>query len=160
MSEVLENLERNLREQVKCYTELYDLGKSKQKALIENSVQEIDKITAREEQLFPDVKRLEKERLLFTEQIGLELGQAPESLTLVVLAERFPVLQGVHSDLERVIGELQRIHDINTQLLQQSMGIVNFTLGLLMYQEKNTYTHPGRNGKDMDEKLHLLDWRI
>ncbi|MGC7870256.1 flagellar protein FlgN [Desulfosporosinus sp. SYSU MS00001] len=160
MSEVLENLDRNLKEQIKCYTELYDLEKGKQKALIENSVQEIDKITAREEQLFPVVNHLEKERILFTEQIGQELGMVPEDLTLAVLAERFPVLQGVHSDLERVIGELQGIHDINTQLLQQSIKLVEFTVGLFMHQEKNTYTHPSRNGNDMDKKLHLLDWRI
>ncbi|MFZ3131602.1 MAG: flagellar export chaperone FlgN [Desulfosporosinus sp.] len=160
MSEVLQNLNENLKRQVTLYEELYELEREKQKALIRNNLQEIELITARQESLLLGVSRLEKERQLWAEQIGRDLGKAPEDLTLAELAELFPVLEGVRLDLDRVVGQLQEIHEINTQLLQQAMKVVDFTVGMLTHQEKNTYTHPQHKENEGSGKLHLLDRRI
>lgn len=159
MSEVLQNLNENLKRQVTLYEELNDLEREKQKALIENNLQQIELLTARQEPLLLDASRLEKERLLWGEQIGRELGKAPEDLTLAELAEHFPVLEEVRLDLDRVVSRLQEIHAINTQLLQQAMKIVDYTVGLLTHQESNTYTYPGQKEKDENKKRHLIDWR-
>ncbi|HWQ43953.1 MAG TPA: flagellar protein FlgN, partial [Desulfosporosinus sp.] len=138
---------------------LNDLEQKKQKALIKNNLHEIELITAQQEPLLLAAGHLEKERLLWAEQIGRDLGKAPEDLTLAELAEHFPVLEGVRLDLDRVVGQLQEIHEINSQLLQQAMKVVDFTLGMLTHQEKNTYTHPS-NKEHEGAKLHLLDRRI
>jgi len=160
VTEVIRSLDDNLRQQVAHYDELYSLERDKQKALIENNLQEIERITVREEQLFLQASRLEKERLLWAEQIGRELGIAPEDLTLAELAEYFPELEGVRLDLDQVVGRLQKIHKINTQLLQQAMKVVEFTMGMFTHQERNTYTHPTRKENEKNEKPHLLEWRI
>ncbi len=157
--EVLQNLNENLKRQVTLYEELNDLEREKQKALIKNNLQEIELITARQEPLLLGASRLEKERLLWAEHIGRDLGKAPEDLTLAELAEHFPVLEGVRLDLDRVVGQLQEIHEINAQLLQQAMKVVDFTVGMLTQQEKNTYTHP-KHKEHEGTKLHLLDRRI
>ena len=159
MSEVHQNLNDNLKRQVTLYKELNDLEREKQKALISNNLQEIELITARQEPLLLGASRLEKERLLWAKQIGRELGKAPEVLTLAELAEHFPVLEGVRQDLDRVVGQLQEIHAINTQLLQQAMKIVDYTVGLLTHQTSNTYSHPGQKEKEENKKRHLMDWR-
>lgn len=159
MSEVLRNLNENLKRQVTLYEELNDLEQNKQKALIENNLQQIEAITAREEQLLHEASRLEKERLLWGEHIGRELGKAPEDLTLAELAEHFPLLERVRIDLDRVVGLLQEIHEINAQLLQQAMKVVEFTVGMLTHQEKNIYTHPSQK-ENGTRNLHLLDRRI
>ena len=159
MSEVLQNLNENLKQQVMLYEELHDLEQEKQKALIKNNLQQIELITTRQEPLLLGASRLEKERLLWAEHIGRDLGKAPEDLTLVELAEHFPVLEGVRLDLDRVVGQLQEIHAINTQLLQQAMRVVEFTVGMMTYQEKNTYTHPSHKENE-ETKLHLLDRSI
>lgn len=160
MPEVLRSLNDNLKQQVALYEELNVLEKEKQKALIENKLQEIEEITAQEEELLLGASHLEKERLLWAEHIGRNLGKAPEDLTLAELAERFPVLEGVRLDLDNVVGRLQTVHEINAQLLEQSMKIVEFTVGMLTHREKNTYTHPNRKENEENRKLHLLDWRI
>ena len=160
MTEVLQNLNLNLKRQVALYERFNEQEKDKQKALIENNLPEIERITAQEEQLLQDASQLEKERLVWAEHIGHEFGKAPEDLTLVELAEHFPVLEEVRLDLDRVVGQLQEIHGINSQLLQQAMKIVEFTVGMFTYQEKNTYTHPCRKEKDENGMLHLLDRRI
>ena len=161
MSEVLQNLNENLKRQVALYEEFNAQERDKQKALLQNNLQEIEAITAREEQLLLKASRLEKERLLWAEHIGRDFGKAPEELTLAELAEHFPVLEEVRLELDRVVGSLQEIHEINAQLLQQAMKIVEFTVGMLTHQEKNTYTHPNRKENEGNGKLlHLLDRRI
>lgn len=160
MSEVLYKLNENLKQQVALYEEFNAQERDKQKALIQNNLKKIEEITAREEQLMIEAGRLEKERLRWAEHIGRDLGKAPEDLTLVELAEHFPVLEEVRLDLDRVVDRLQEIHQLNTQLLQQSMKVVEFTVGMLTHQEKNTYTHPSRKENEGNGKLHLLDWRV
>lgn len=159
MTEVLQSLKDNLKRQVTLYEEFNAQEKNKQKALLQNNLQEIEAITAREEQLLLEAGRLEKERLLWAEHIGRDFGKAPEELTLAELAEHFPVLEEVRLELERVVCGLKELHEVNTQLLQQAMKIVDFTLGMITYKEKNTYTHP-RHKENEGTKLHLLDRRI
>lgn len=160
MSEVLQNLDENLKQQVTLYEELYDLEQSKQKALLENNIQELETITASQEQLLLAAIHLEKERILWAERIGQDLEKAPEDITLAELADHFPVLQEVRCDLEEVVGRLQKIHDINFQLLQQAMKVVEFTMGMITHQESSTYSHPSRREYGNKGILHLLDRRI
>lgn len=160
MSKVVQNLNENLKRQVTLYEELNDLEREKQQALIKNNLQELELITARQEPLLLGATSLENERLLWAEQIGRDFGKAPEELTLAELAEHFPVLVGVRIDLDRVVGQLQEIHEINTQLLQQGMKVVEFTVGMLTHQEKNTYSPPNQNENEGKRNLHLLDRRI
>jgi heme oxygenase len=160
VSEELYKLNENLKQQVALYEEFNSQEREKQKALIQNNLKKIEEITAQEEQLLIKASRLEKERLVWAEHIGRDLGKAPEDLTLVELAEHFPVLEEVRLDLDQVVDRLQEIHQLNTQLLQQSMKVVEFTIGMLTYQEKNTYTHPSRKENEGNGKRHLLDWRI
>lgn len=161
MTEILQHLVDNLKRQVALYEDLNDLEGHKQKAIIKNKLSELEAITVREEQLLIEASRLEKERLLWAEQIGKDLGKAPEDLTLAELAGHYPVLQEVRLDLDRAVGALQGIHEINTQLLQQAMKVVEFTVGMLTHQEKNTYHHPTNLQEDeRSPKLHLLDRRV
>lgn len=160
MSEALQNLNENLKRQVEFYNELLTLEGHKQKALIKNDLQKIESITTQEESIIIKVNPLEKERLLWAEQIGRELEKTPEDLTLAELAEHFPVLEGVRLDLDRVVARLQEIHEINSQLLQQAMKIVDYTVGLLTHQQNNTYTYPGQRGNGENTKKQLMDWRI
>lgn len=160
MSEALENLNENLKRQVELYEELLTLEGNKRNALVKNNLQEIESITAQEELFVMKVNRLEKERLLCAEQIGLELGKPPEDLTLAELAEHFPVLEEVRLDLDTIVGRLQEIHEINSQLLEKAMKIVDFTVGLLTHQQDTTYTHPARKVRDGNGKRRLLDQSV
>ncbi|MHB8073688.1 flagellar protein FlgN [Desulfosporosinus fructosivorans] len=160
MSEAFQNVNENLRRQVELYNELLTLEGHKKKALIQNDLQEIESITAKEESFIIKVNRLEKERLLWAEQIGRELGKSPEDLTLAEMEAHYPALEEVRLDLDRVVAQLRAIHETNSQLLQQAMKIVDYTVGLLTHQESNTYTYPGQREKEENKKRQLMDWRI
>lgn len=160
VADELQNLNNNLKLQVALFEELLERERDKQKALIENNLPEIEATTVREEQLLLKANSLEKERLLWAEQIGRDFGKAPEDLTLVELAAHFPVLEEVRLALDRVVERLQAIHETNAQLLRQAMKVVDFTVGMLTHRASNTYTHPSRKENEGYAKLHLLDWRI
>ena len=160
MSEAFQQLNQNLRQQVQLYNELLILERHKRLALVENNLQEIESTTTQEEAFIINVNRLEKERLLWAEEIGHELGKQPEDLTLAELADHYPVLVEVSRDLDQVVSQLQEIHKLNSQLLQQAMKIVDFTVGLLTHQASNTYSYPGQKESDDNKKRHLMDWRV
>ncbi|WP_206810924.1 flagellar protein FlgN [Paradesulfitobacterium ferrireducens] len=157
MSEVLRNLNENLKRQTNVYSELNRLAELKQRALIKNNLHELEMVTAQEEQLLLEGGRLEKERLLWAEQIGREMGKAPEELTLAELAERYPELESVRKDLDDVLSRLQEAHEINTELLEQAVKIVNVTLNMLTQEDKRTYSRPGKEVKGGSKQARILD---
>lgn len=160
MSEALRNLNNNLQLQVKLYEELHNLECKKQKALMQNNLQEIELLSACQEPLLLEAASLEKARSLWVEHIARNLGKSAAELTLAELARHFPVLEKARVDLGFVVGRLQAVHGINTQLLKQAMRIVEYTLGLLTHQVGSTYTHPNRQEIEDNQKKQLLDWRI
>jgi len=156
MGNIVQSLNENLKLQADIYAALCKFAERKQQALINNNLAELDKITLSEEQLLLDVSRLEKERLLWAEQIGQELNKPPEELTLSELAEHFPELRGVQKELDNVVNKLLEVHKTNTQLLEQALKIVNVTSALITQQEETTYSNPRR--KDISKsRIHLLD---
>lgn len=142
MADYITKLEENLRQQAALYGRLAELERRKQQALVKNNLQELDQITVQEEQLLFEAQRLEGERLQWADQIGKSLGKTPEELTLAELAEAHPQLKGVQQELDRVIGELQELHRVNTELLEQAIKVVNATIALLTHEDKSTYDNP------------------
>lgn len=157
---VIKPLKDNLEKQVQIYSELKKLADIKQKALVANNLQELEAVTVREEQLLLEAAYVEKERLLWVDQMTKNEGKPADELTLSELADRYPELKDVKQNLENVVTELMEIHELNTQLLKQAMSIVNFTLGMLTHQDKNTYQKPGKNENIESKTLRLLDRKI
>ncbi|MDA8227657.1 MAG: flagellar protein FlgN [Desulfitobacterium hafniense] len=154
---VLQKLKQNLEVQTAVYSELCKLAELKREALVSNKLNELEAIVVREEQLLLKAGHLEKERLLWAEQIGKTMGKAPEDLTLAELAERYPVLQSVREDMDQVVSNLQEKHELNTQLLHQAMKVVDFSLGLMTHQTGTTYNRPGQKEPEVPKKARLLD---
>lgn len=157
---VIQPLQENLIRQVEVYRGLKECADHKQKALVINNLQEIEAVTVREEQLIIAASRLEKERLLFADQISQMLGKPAGKMTLSELAVSYPELESVKEELETVVSELIDVHELNTQLLEQAMKIVNFTVGMLTHQDKNSYQKPGQKENKGSDTLRFLDHRI
>jgi FlgN protein. len=160
MANNLQNLNDNLSLQADIYTALYRFAEQKQQALINNNLSELEKITLGEEQLLLEASRLEKERLLWAEQIGQEMNKPPEELTLSELAEHFPELRGVQKKLDNIVKKLIEVHELNTQLLQQALKILNLTSSLMTQQEETTYSNPQRKEMASRSRIHLLDHSV
>ncbi len=161
MEETLTRLNENLGRQVQLYRTLHELAGLKKEALLRSSLQELEQITAREERLLLEAARLEKERLLWADEIGQKMGKAAEELTLAELTERFPELQGVRAELDQVIGDLQNAHELNSQLIGQALDVIDFTVSMVTRPDDATYAHPKRNGQNPPPtRMHLFDKMI
>lgn len=157
MGNIIQSLNENLKLQADIYIALYRFAEQKKQALINNNLVELEKITLGEEQLLLDASRLEKERQLWAEQIGQEMNKPSEELTLSELAEHFPELHEVQKKLDSTVKELIRVHELNTQLLQQALKIINLTSSLITQQEEMTYSNPQRKEIVTRSKTHILD---
>lgn len=157
---VIQLLHDNLTKQVEVYRELKELADLKQKAIMNQNLQELEAVIVREEQLILEVSHLEKERLLWGDQMSQIWGGSGEELTLSILTVRYPELNDVKQELETVVTGLMDVHELNTQLLQQAMNIVNFTVEMLTHQDKNIYQKPGKKENQGSSTLRILDHRI
>jgi flagellar biosynthesis/type III secretory pathway chaperone len=157
----IKQLNDNLKNQARLYDELKQLAEFKQQALVKNNLQEIEAVTVREEQLLLEGARLEKERLLWAEQIAQVMGKPAEKITLTELAVRYPELQEVKVDLEKVLTGLKDVHEVNTQLLKQAIKIVDITLGMFTTNPSgNIYNRPGKKENDSNQRIRFLDKSI
>lgn len=157
---VIQLLQDNLMKQVEVYHELKELADLKQKALVTNKLREIEAVTVREEQLLLAASHLEKERLLWVDQMSQIVGRPADELTLSKLTQRYPELKDVKQALETAVTGLMEAHELNTQLLKQAMNIVDFTVKLLTYREGTTYGKPGQSEKAESHIIRLVDRSI
>ena len=155
------HLNENLKRQAALYSELKNFAQLKQQALVKNDLHEIEAITVREEQLIMEAASLEKDRLQWAERIAEDLGKTSENITLSELAERFPELTGVKTELENVLTNLREVNEMNTQLIKQAMKVVDLTLGLLTAQPTgSTYGRPGGKENEPKSTVRFLDRSI
>jgi hypothetical protein len=156
VAEYVAGLENNLRQQIAFYRQLTELEQEKQKALVDNVIEKIESITAQEEKILLEVGQLEEERLYWADFFGRETNKNIEDITLADLSSSFPALQSVRLELESVIGELKSLHEVNTQLLENAVKLVNFTVRLLTNDRQATYSNPG----DKANKSHQTGVKI
>lgn len=160
MTEFLNSLDNNLRKQLDYYQQLAELEKDKQQALVQNEIQEIDRITAQEEKILFEVSHLENERLNWAGFFAKETGKKAEEITLADLEQTYPQLAEVHRELETVITELRELHETNTKLLQNAVKLVNFTMQALTNEKQTTYTKPTNKDGQTQSTLNLFDKSI
>lgn len=163
MTEIVNNLESNLQKQASCYKILIQLEKEKQQVLVDNKIQEIEAITVQEEKILLEVSRLEEERLYWAEFFGKEIGKKAEKITLADLVKDFPSLDSVRKELEQGIKELKGLHKINTELLENAVNLVNFTMQSLTRDRQTTYKNPGEKTESKEKgsrKINYFDKSI
>jgi flagellar biosynthesis/type III secretory pathway chaperone len=157
----IQQLNDNLKAQAGIYKELKQLAELKQQALVKNNLQELEAITVREEQLIMAAAKLEKERLVWAEWVAQLIGKPSEKITLVELAERYPQLSDVRTELESVLAGLKEVHELNTELLKQAIKIVDFTLSMLTAQPSGSiYNRPGKKETEPQSSVRFLDKSI
>ena len=162
MSELVRDLDINLKKQTQLYRDLIELEKQKQESLVNNNIQQIETITAQEEKILHQLSRLEEERVHWAEFFCKEIGKKVEEITLVDLVESYPALEDVRIALDNEISKLKELHETNTRLLENAVNIVNFTIeSLTLANEKHTtYTNPNNSVKKEKSRLNMIDKTI
>lgn len=143
--------------------ELLELGKKKQKELINGSLEAIEALTRQEEALIMQAGRLEKERNLCAGGLILRYN-LPENAGLTELItlgtpEEQRNMETLFHDLTQIIGELDKTNQENMNLIQQSLRYINFTVDVISQQTEKT-TYAGDKSSKKISESRLLDRKV
>ena len=155
----INELNENLEAQLMLFKEFTRLGHLKKEALVHNNLQELDAVTLQEEKLLLQLGVIEENRLSWITLISETLGKNPLEVTLAELTKDYPELNNVYNKLEKTIEDLRQIHNLNSQLIDQALKTINFSINLFNPTEKNIYKNPEQ--KDViNPTVHLVDQKI
>ena len=165
MKENWEKLIVLLAKMVKMYTEILQLSRLKSAAIIAADMKEIEALTQKEELLIAQVRKLETARTKIMREIASDCGREIEGLTLAKLLELAEPeiasqLTKFSEEFNTIIRELTLVNQLNTDLIQQALGYVNYNINLLSQSVTGpTYAPQGQNN-DGSRVFRLLDRKV
>ncbi len=150
MASLMEEMISTLSQEKDLYLALLPIAEEKTKAIVANDLEELQKITDKEQMTVDRVTALERKRAEVINNMGIVLGRKPEDLTLdelIKVAEKQPKVQEELRELKDVLGKsVRRLADLNERnrvLIQQSLEMIEFNMNLLQSTrmvQGNNYT--------------------
>ena len=150
MASLMEELISTLSQEKDLYLALLPIAEEKTKAIVANNLEDLQKITDKEQETVDRVTALERKRAEVINNMGIVLGRKPEELTLTELikvAEKQPKAQADLRELKDALGKsVRRLADLNERnraLIQQSLEMIEFNMNLLQSTrmvQGNNYT--------------------
>ncbi|HYF93336.1 MAG TPA: flagellar protein FlgN [Symbiobacteriaceae bacterium] len=156
-----------MEEQVKIMSDLSALSQKKSLLLVDGNLDELDILLRGEQALIWQMGKLEERRLRLQAEIAAEMRIHPGQLTLERLvadvpSELAPRCQNVAETYGQTAKRLMEVNQLNTELVQQAMAYVDFSLQLLGARGPATaqvYSPQGYRDQ-RDAKLRRLDNRV
>ena len=150
MASLMEEMISTLSQEKDLYLALLPIAEEKTKAIVANDLEELQRITDKEQMTVDRVTALERKRAEIINNMGIVLGRKPEDLTLdelIKVAEKQPKVQEELRELKDVLGKsVRRLADLNERnrvLIQQSLEMIEFNMNLLQSTrmvQGNNYT--------------------
>ena len=150
-----------IQEQLQLHEQLLSLSTEKKTILIEGSLERLEKLIKNEHRLIQEVQYLERDRFAMVKQLAEVLKISPDRVTISFLidvvqsSEEKQLMAELKDNFQRVIEELTRINEINSNLLKQSLEYIQTTMEAITEDpgEDIVYTNPtkmvGRKGKSV-----------
>lgn len=137
MASLVEELLLDLQTETSTYQELVDLSDVKREAIIHGRVEELEGITAQEEEISSRLKNLETKRTNILKDMAVVLGHDGEQMTVTIVIEKLgfqpkeqQALTEARDRLVEIASQLQFANQQNSILLQQALEMVEFDLTL------------------------------
>ncbi len=137
MSGLLGNLIDLLSEQKEYYSELVILAEEKKKVIIENDIENLEKITTVENILINKNIKLEEARFEIVEDIATVMNKSAEELTVTKIAEiitdeeQTKKLKQLSKELTEMIQKLKDYNEKNRELIQSSLEYIEFSVNVM-----------------------------
>lgn len=137
MASLVEELLVDLQTENQTYEELLALSETKRESIINGKVEELEKITAAEEEISSRLKNLENKRTNILKDMAVVLGHDGEMFTVTNVIERLSTqpkeqqaLTQARDLLVETASRMQLANQQNSILLQQALEMVEFDLTL------------------------------
>ncbi|MCH5272758.1 MAG: flagellar protein FlgN [Lachnospiraceae bacterium] len=150
MASLMEELISTLSQEKELYLALLPIAEEKTKAIVANDLEQLQKITDKEQEAVDRVNALERKRGEVINNMGIVLGRKPQELTLtelILVAEKQPKDKAVLTELKESLGAaVKRLADLNERnkvLIQHSLEMIEFNMNLIQSTrmvQGNNYT--------------------
>lgn len=150
MASLMEELISTLSQEKELYLALLPIAEEKTKAIVANDLEQLQKITDKEQEAVDRVNALERKRSEVINNMGIVLGRKPQELTLtelILVAEKQPKDKAALTELKESLGTaVKRLADLNERnkvLIQHSLEMIEFNMNLIQSTrmvQGNNYT--------------------
>lgn len=137
MASLVEELLLGMNREQECYAQLLELSETKRQAIIAGAVEELEAVTASEEEISSQLKNLDNKRIGILRDMAVVLGHDGEDFTVTKVIEQLGTQPKEQHDLtearDRLVDVATRLQAANAQnsiLLQQALELVEFDLTL------------------------------
>ena len=137
MASLVEELLVCLKKEQEAYARLLDMSDGKRQTIIKGQVEQLEAITAQEEEISSELKNLENKRTGILRDMAVVLGHDGEQFTVTKVIEQLDAQPKEQQDLTEardalvdVATKMQLANAQNSILLQQALEMVEFDLTL------------------------------
>jgi flagellar biosynthesis/type III secretory pathway chaperone len=160
-----DNLISLMAEIVAVYRLILEVSRKKKQALISARVEELEVLIKQEENLILQIGKKEAVRRKIAVDLASVYALPPEEFNLAKAkelggAEVAAKLQALEDELASIISDLTPLNKTNSELIQQSLNYVNYSLNLLTQNSAGTnYAERGTNRSASRPKA-LIDAKV
>ena len=162
MNRSVEQMKEALKQEQKLYEALLDLAETKSRLVIQNNVQELEKLTEKERQFIREMSRFEQIRQSLMTHFAQEkeLEEAPQNLSglLLFLEENDRLeLQELQEQLGALLMQVGEKNQLNQKLIQQGLDFIRLNMELFTRPESTTSPYGRKADEDKKQKKQLFD---
>lgn len=137
MASLMDDLVTVLEAEEKEYLALTEIAKEKTPVIVAGKIEELQKVTEREQEIVARIQHYDKKRTQVMKDISDVLGRQEENLTLAGLVKLFEgkpeeqkKLSAVYDSLIAAVKAMEVVNKRNQALLEQAMEMVEFDINL------------------------------
>ncbi|REE84478.1 FlgN protein [Paenibacillus taihuensis] len=164
----VETIIATLEQQADVYRQLLDLAKEKTPYLVHNQVEHLNLALQQERKLVKAAEELEQQRMRLCGQYftGLGMlrykgGKISEMIRTVTSPRDKQQLTDLHNTLTSLLDDLQRVSQMNQQLIMQSLKFIDYSIDLMMDDPNSdvVYQHPHSQGYNTTTRSGIFNRR-
>ncbi|MFC4802162.1 flagellar protein FlgN [Neobacillus sp. GCM10023253] len=150
----VEPLKTVLIEMITVYEKLLAVGREKQAALIKGDPELLLAIFPKESALIKEISHLEDRRQQETASL--------QSETLSELIEKYSSMElsTYQTELKAKLTELEKQHELNSQLVQSSLEYINSMLSLFTQKQEQPLTYSAKNYMQANTSRSFFDAKV
>lgn len=134
----MEELITTLQEENELYKKMIPIAEEKTKAIVANNLEELQKVTDKEQIMIDKMGTLEKKRVDVVNNIAVVLSLNPRTITLdqiVDVLHKQPneqkMLREIHDKLRMTTSRLKDVNSQNKALVEESLQMLEFNMNVL-----------------------------
>lgn len=156
-----------LEQEALLYRDAADISSKKTDIIVHGKIEELDSLVKAEQAIILKIGRLENEREKIVLALSEELDMDLEGVTLSDINAHlsngsYTRLSECQKSLAQTLGGLKNSNDMNSQLIQNALDYVNFSVNLLTTNQDsgNTYSQDGGEDAAGKQRRNIFDVRL